>query len=42
MEELSLSARLIRPVAQRMYVQWPELARGQRSPAFAGNLFAGA
>ena len=39
MEELSLSARMIRPVAQRMYVQWPELAQGER--AFAGNLFAG-
>jgi beta-1,4-N-acetylglucosaminyltransferase len=40
MEELSLSARLIRPVARSMYVQWPELSQ-QTGIRFAGNLFAG-
>ncbi|MGH2799344.1 MAG: hypothetical protein ACRDM0_17125, partial [Thermoleophilaceae bacterium] len=38
---LSLSARMIAPVATRLYAQWPELAE---SPAgrirYAGNLFA--
>jgi hypothetical protein len=38
MEGLSLSARMIQPVAQRMYVQWPELADERRG--FAGNVFA--
>jgi len=42
MAELSLSARLIEPVARRIYVQWPELARDDRHKwHFAGNLFAG-
>jgi beta-1,4-N-acetylglucosaminyltransferase len=41
MDELSLSARLIAPVAERLYVQWPELAEGARGVHFAGNLFAG-
>lgn len=41
MEELSLSARLIAPVAGRLYVQWPELAHSSRRLRFAGNLFAG-
>ena len=36
--ELSLSARLIRPVARTMYVQWPELARDGTRPRFAGNV----
>ena len=40
MEELSLSARMIAPVAQRLYVQWPELAHSP-SMRFAGNLFVG-
>jgi UDP-N-acetylglucosamine:LPS N-acetylglucosamine transferase len=35
MDQLSLSARMIRPVASRMYGQWPELA----GVHFAGNLF---
>jgi hypothetical protein len=38
MEGLSLSARMIRPVASRMYVQWPELA--DEELGFAGNVFA--
>lgn len=38
-EELSLSARLISPVASRLYVQWPELAAGASRLRFVGNLF---
>ena len=38
-QELSLSARLIAPVGGRLYVQWPELAAGDRRLRFAGNLF---
>jgi beta-1,4-N-acetylglucosaminyltransferase len=41
MEGLSLSARLIAPVAGRLYVQWPELAQSGPRLHFAGNLFAG-
>ncbi|MFP5361333.1 MAG: UDP-N-acetylglucosamine--LPS N-acetylglucosamine transferase [Thermoleophilia bacterium] len=41
-DELSLSARLIAPVALRVYAQWPELADQPRRRAirFAGNLLA--
>jgi beta-1,4-N-acetylglucosaminyltransferase len=38
-EELSLSARMISPVATRMYAQWPELASRAPRMHFAGNLF---
>jgi UDP-N-acetylglucosamine:LPS N-acetylglucosamine transferase len=39
---LSLSARLIAPVADRVYAQWPELAAASRGRIdFEGNLFAG-
>lgn len=38
-EQLSLSARLIAPVASRLYVQWPELAASAAGRRFAGNLF---
>jgi beta-1,4-N-acetylglucosaminyltransferase len=38
MHELSLSARMIAPVATRVYAQWPELASSR--VRFAGNLFA--
>jgi beta-1,4-N-acetylglucosaminyltransferase len=41
---LSLSARLISPVASRLYVQWPELAErgsGAGGRRFEGNVFAG-
>jgi UDP-N-acetylglucosamine:LPS N-acetylglucosamine transferase len=41
MDGLSLSARMIAPVAARLYVQWPELAARQKRLRFAGNLFAG-
>ena len=41
-EGLSLSARLIKPVAAHMYAQWPELAEPSRGRIkFEGNLFAG-
>jgi beta-1,4-N-acetylglucosaminyltransferase len=41
-DELSLSARLIAPVATQVYAQWPELAEPSASRVrFAGNLFAG-
>lgn len=38
--ELSLSGRLISPVASRLYVQWPEMAGNFARARFAGNLFA--
>jgi hypothetical protein len=39
---LSLSGRLIAPVATRLYGQWPELAAASRGRVeFAGNLFVG-
>jgi UDP-N-acetylglucosamine:LPS N-acetylglucosamine transferase len=41
-DRLSLTARLIAPVAGRVYVQWPELARRVRRTRFAGNLFVDA
>jgi beta-1,4-N-acetylglucosaminyltransferase len=38
---LSLSGRMIRPIARRLYAQWPELADASRGRIrFAGNLFA--
>lgn len=36
----SLSCRLIRPVAERVYVQWPELQPLLRGSRFAGNVFS--
>jgi UDP-N-acetylglucosamine:LPS N-acetylglucosamine transferase len=39
MNELSLSARMIAPVARRLYAQWPELT-GHHGALFAGNVFA--
>ena len=36
----SLSYRLIAPIADRRYVQWPELARVLPGSRFAGNVFA--
>jgi UDP-N-acetylglucosamine:LPS N-acetylglucosamine transferase len=35
----SLSCRMISPVAHRVYVQWPELARRVRGARYAGNVF---
>jgi UDP-N-acetylglucosamine:LPS N-acetylglucosamine transferase len=34
-DELSLSGRMIRPIAERLYVQWPE------TPATVGGRYAG-
>lgn len=40
-EGLSLSGRLIAPVAEQLYAQWPELAEPSAGRIrFAGNLFA--
>lgn len=36
----SLSYRLIAPVASRVYVQWPELARALPGTRFVGNVFS--
>jgi beta-1,4-N-acetylglucosaminyltransferase len=39
-DELSLTARLVNPVATRLYAQWPELSQaGSDRVRFAGNLF---
>jgi beta-1,4-N-acetylglucosaminyltransferase len=38
-DRLSLSARMIAPVATRLYAQWPELAGRVPRFRFAGNLF---
>ena len=41
-EGLSMSGRMIKPVAKRLYAQWPELAEPSRGRIqFEGNLFAG-
>ena len=39
-ERVSLSCRLISPVTDRLYVQWPELAGRTRRARYAGNVFA--
>jgi beta-1,4-N-acetylglucosaminyltransferase len=36
----SLSYRLIAPIAERRYVQWPELARTLPQSRFVGNVFS--
>ena len=36
----SLSCRLIRPVADRVYVQWPELAEALPGARYAGSVFS--
>jgi UDP-N-acetylglucosamine:LPS N-acetylglucosamine transferase len=36
----SLTYRLIAPIADRRYVQWPELASALPGSRFAGNVFA--
>lgn len=38
----SLSCRLIAPFADRVYVQWPELAPAVRRSRYAGNVFTAA
>jgi beta-1,4-N-acetylglucosaminyltransferase len=37
----SLSCRLIRPVAERVYVQWPELVGAVPGARYVGSVFAG-
>ncbi len=36
----SLTYRLIAPIAERQYVQWPELARTLPRSRFVGNVFS--
>jgi len=36
----SLSGRLVAPIADRVYVQWPELVDGLAKARYAGNVFA--
>jgi beta-1,4-N-acetylglucosaminyltransferase len=40
-ESTSLSMRMIAPVAERLYVQWPELARRYPRARYAGDVFGG-
>ena len=40
-ESTSLSMRMIAPVAERLYVQWPELAGRHRRARYAGDVFGG-
>jgi UDP-N-acetylglucosamine:LPS N-acetylglucosamine transferase len=37
--EPSVSCRLIRPVTDRLYVQWPELVRALPRARYVGNIF---
>jgi beta-1,4-N-acetylglucosaminyltransferase len=37
-DEPSLSCRLVEPVADRVYVQWPELARSMAKARYAGKV----
>jgi UDP-N-acetylglucosamine:LPS N-acetylglucosamine transferase len=39
-ESPSLSYRLIAPIAERRYVQWPELAQALPRSRFVGNVFS--
>ena len=36
----STTLRLVRPVASRVYVQWPELAKRVRATRYEGTVFA--
>ena len=38
-DSTSLTLRLVRPAATRVYVQWPELATRVRGALFAGTVF---
>jgi beta-1,4-N-acetylglucosaminyltransferase len=40
--ELSMSGRMIAPVASRLYVQWPELAAKVPAARYVGNVFEAA
>jgi UDP-N-acetylglucosamine:LPS N-acetylglucosamine transferase len=37
-QALSLSARLVAPIADQLYVQWPEVAEANPGTIFCGNL----
>jgi UDP-N-acetylglucosamine:LPS N-acetylglucosamine transferase len=37
-DDLSLSAKLVAPIADRLYVQWPELAEAHPRAVYSGNL----
>jgi UDP-N-acetylglucosamine:LPS N-acetylglucosamine transferase len=37
-ESLSLSGRLVYPLASEFFVQWPDAARGRRKARYAGSL----
>lgn len=39
-DELSMSGRMIAPIADRLYVQWPETAQAARGARYTGNVFA--
>ena len=39
-ESASLSFRMIRPIADRIYVQWPELQRSIPSAIYVGSVFS--
>ena len=39
-EEPSLTCRLVAPVADRVYAQWPELVEAVPKARYAGNVFA--
>jgi beta-1,4-N-acetylglucosaminyltransferase len=39
-ESPSLTCRLVRPFAHRLYVQWPELARHVRGSIYVGSVFS--
>jgi beta-1,4-N-acetylglucosaminyltransferase len=39
-ESPSLSCRLIRPIADRVYVQWPELQQALRRSRYVGAIFS--
>jgi beta-1,4-N-acetylglucosaminyltransferase len=40
-EALSLSGRMIAPITDRLYVQWPELAAAVPSARYAGDVLGG-
>ena len=40
-ESPSLSCRLLRPIAARVYVQWPELQRVVRGSRYVGSVLSG-
>jgi UDP-N-acetylglucosamine:LPS N-acetylglucosamine transferase len=39
-EKPSLSCRLVQPVADRVYVQWPDLLEALPSARYVGNVFS--